>query len=73
MLDGFFELKLIRNTFLEVINLLSIAITISSRRISMEPREIKYKDVRTSPLCTKVSPGGACVVLNFNDKALKLK
>lgn len=48
-----------------------IAITTSSLRISMEPRAIKYKQVRTSPLCTKVSPGGACVVLNFKERALK--
>lgn len=49
----------------------NIAITTSSFRISIDPRAIKYKHVSTSPLCTSVSPGGACVVLNFNDNALK--
>lgn len=39
----------------------------------MEPRAIKNNEVRTSPLWTKTSPGGACVVLNFNDNALELK
>lgn len=48
----------------------NIAITTSSFNISIEPRAMKYSDVNTSPLCTNVSPGGACVVLNFNDKAL---
>lgn len=37
----------------------------------MDPLEMKYNEVSTSPLCTSVSPGGAWVVLNFNDKALK--
>lgn len=48
-----------------------IAITTSSFIISSEPRAIKYNDVSTSPLCTNVSPGGACVVLNFSESALK--
>lgn len=39
----------------------------------MEPRDMKYKDIKTSPLCASVSPGGAWVVLNFNDNALKIK
>ena len=43
----------------------------SSLSISIEPLDIKYNAVRTSPLCTKVSPGGTCVVLNFMDNALK--
>lgn len=50
-----------------------MAITTSSFKISIEPRAIKYSDVNTSPLCTNVSPGGACVVLNFNDNALQRK
>ena len=48
-----------------------IATTISSLNISIEPLDIKYIAVRTSPLCTSVSPGGTCVVLNFMDKARK--
>ena len=44
--------------------------TMSSLRISIEPLEMKKSAVRTSPLWTSVSPGGACVVLNFIDKAL---
>lgn len=36
-----------------------MAITTSSLRISREPLEMKYIEVRTSPLCTNVSPGGA--------------
>lgn len=47
-----------------------MAITTSSLSISIDPRAMKYSDVNTSPLCTNVSPGGACVVLNFNDNAL---
>lgn len=47
-----------------------MAITISSFRISILPRDIKYREVSTSPRWTKVSPGGACVVLNFKDNAL---
>lgn len=50
-----------------------IAITMSSFKISIEPRETKYSDVSTSPRCTNVSPGGAWVVLNRSDKALKHK
>lgn len=34
---------------------------------------MKYRDVSTSPLWTNVSPGGAWVVLNFSDNALKKK
>ena len=49
----------------------NIAITISSFSISIEPRDTKYKASNMSPLCTKVSPGGTCVVLNLMDKALK--
>lgn len=48
-----------------------MAITTSSLRISREPLEMKYIEVRTSPLCTNVSPGGAWVVLNFILNALK--
>ena len=51
-------------------DLLNIAITMSSLRISIEPLEMKNNAVSTSPLWTSVSPGGACVVLNFIDKAL---
>lgn len=47
-----------------------MAITTLSFNISMEPRDIKYNEVSTSPWCTKVSPGGACVVRNFKDSAL---
>lgn len=43
----------------------------SSFKISIDPLDIKYKDVSTSPLCTRVSPGGAWVVLNRSDNALK--
>lgn len=50
---------------------LNIAITTLSFSISMEPRDMKYNEVSTSPWCTRVSPGGACVVRNFNDRALK--
>lgn len=50
---------------------LKMAMTTLSLSISMEPRDMKYKDVSTSPWCTRVSPGGACVVRNFNDSALK--
>lgn len=48
-----------------------MATTKSSLTISMEPLDMKYKEVKTSPLCTNVSPGGAWVVLNFNENALK--
>lgn len=51
----------------------NIAMTTSSFNISIEPRAIKYRYVRTSPLCSSVSPGGAWVVLNFNESALKKK
>ena len=47
--------------------------TMSSLRISIDPREMKCNDVKTSPRCTSVSPGGACVVLNFIDNALHRK
>lgn len=50
---------------------LNIAITTLSFSISMEPRDMKYNEVSTSPWCTRVSPGGACVVRNFSDRALK--
>lgn len=43
----------------------------SSLRISIDPLEMKYKAVSTSPLCTRVSPGGTCVVLNFIDRVLR--
>lgn len=43
----------------------------SSLRISMDPLEMKYKAESISPLCTKVSPGGTCVVLNFMDNVLR--
>lgn len=45
--------------------------TISSLKISIEPLDMKYNELSTSPRCTNVSPGGACVVLNFKDNALK--
>ena len=45
--------------------------TMSSLTISIEPLAIKYRDTMTSPWCTKVSPGGAWVVLNFIDRALE--
>ena len=48
-----------------------MAITMSSLRISIEPREMKCSEVRTSPRWTSVSPGGAWVVLNFIDNALR--
>lgn len=48
-----------------------IATTMSSLRISMEPRDKKYSAVRTSPQWTRVSPGGAWVVLNFIARALR--
>ena len=48
-----------------------IAMTMSSFKISMDPRDMKYIASRTSPRCTRVSPGGTCVVLNFIDNALK--
>lgn len=41
-----------------------MATTTSSLRISIEPLEMKYRAVRISPLWTRVSPGGAWVVLN---------
>lgn len=34
----------------------NIAITTSSFNISIDPLAIKYNEVRTSPLCTSVSP-----------------
>ena len=43
----------------------------SSLTISIEPLAIKYRDTMTSPWCTRVSPGGAWVVLNFIDRALE--
>lgn len=49
-------------------HILRIATTLSSFRISIEPRDMKYKDVRISPRCVMISPGGACVVLNFIEK-----
>ena len=42
-----------------------MATTLSSWRISIEPREMKYNEVRMSPRCVMMSPGGAWVVLNF--------
>lgn len=60
-----------RTTIRTFKNLPKMATTISSLRISIEPLEIKYKAESTSPLCTSVSPGGTCVVLNFIDKVLK--
>jgi len=47
----------------------SIARTLSSLRISMDPRDTKYRASRMSPRCTSVSPGGTWVVLNFIDSA----
>ena len=49
----------------------NIANTASSFTISIDPREIKYRETKTSPWWTRVSPGGAWVVLNFMDKALE--
>ena len=37
----------------------------------MVPLAMKYMESRMSPGCTNVSPGGACVDLNFIDKARK--
>ena len=48
-----------------------IARTTSSLRISMEPLEIKYSALNTSPRWMRVSPGGAWVVLNFIERALR--
>lgn len=48
-----------------------MATTMSSFRISIDPRARKYKAVSTSPQCTNVSPGGAWVVLNRIAKARK--
>ena len=48
-----------------------MATTLSSFKISIEPREIKYIDVRISPRCVMISPGGACVVLNFIENVRK--
>lgn len=42
----------------------------SSLSISIDPRDMKKIEVSTSPRCTSVSPGGACVVLNLRDSAL---
>jgi hypothetical protein len=53
------------------LNLLRIATTLSSFNISIEPREIKYNDVKISPRCVIISPGGACVVLNFIENVRK--
>ena len=47
----------------------NIAMTTSSLSISKDPRAMKYIDVRMSPGCMRVSPGGACVDLNCIDKA----
>ena len=47
----------------------NIAMTTSSLSISKDPRAMKYIDVRMSPGCIRVSPGGACVDLNCIDKA----
>ncbi len=52
-------------------NILRIATTLSSFNISIEPREIKYNDVKISPRCVIISPGGACVVFNFIENVLK--
>lgn len=49
-----------------------MAITISSFKISTDPLAIKYKAVSTSPLCTNVSPGGACVVRNLIEKIVEI-
>jgi len=48
-----------------------MATTTSPLRISMDPLEMKYSAVRTSPAWTSVSPGGAWVVLNFMARALR--
>lgn len=48
-----------------------IATTVSSFRISSVPLAMKYRAWRTSPRWTKVSPGGAWVVLNFIERALR--
>lgn len=42
-----------------------MATTTSPLRISIDPRDMKYRAVSTSPAWTSVSPGGAWVVLNF--------
>lgn len=48
-----------------------MATTMSSFRISIDPRPRKYKAVSTSPQCTRVSPGGAWVVLKRMANARK--
>lgn len=58
-------------TWRYIIYIPRIATTVSSFSISKVPRAIKKRETRTSPLWTRVSPGGAWVVLNFMDKALK--
>ena len=49
----------------------NMATTMSSLRISMEPLDTKYNAVNMSPRCTRVSPGGTWVVLNFMERARK--
>lgn len=49
----------------------NIAMTESSFMISTDPLAMKQMAVRMSPGCINVSPGGACVVLNFKDSERK--
>lgn len=49
----------------------SIATTMSPLRISMDPLEMKYSSDSRSPAWTRVSPGGAWVVLNLMARALR--
>jgi hypothetical protein len=53
------------------LNILRIATTLSSFNISIEPRDIKYNEVKISPRCVIISPGGACVVFNFIENVRK--
>lgn len=48
-----------------------MAMTVLSLSISTDPLAMKYIEVRISPGCINVSPGGACVVLNCIDKVRK--
>lgn len=41
--------------------------------ISMDPLAMKYNEVSTSPRWTRISPGGAWVVLNLRENALQVQ
>lgn len=49
----------------------NIATTTRPLRISIDPLEMKYRAEIWSPACTRVSPGGAWVVLNLMASALR--